>query len=459
MPNWESYLNDHCGRFIDELLHFLRIPSISTLPENAADVRHAATWVSDRLRAAGVENVEILETGGMPSVYGDWCHAQDKPTLLLYGHFDTQPVDPLELWTDPPFDPHIRDERIYARGASDDKGNMLLPILAVEALLAATGTLPVNVKFLLEGEEESGSPNLPAFVSRHAERLRCDWAVCADGTQRGEKEPAVLRGFKGLCALQIDVRGPGMDLHSGIYGGTVQNPLHALSRILASTHTADGRVLVDGFYDDVIPLAGTERELIAAVPCDDAAYRELLGVREVFGEPGYGTLERAWARPTLEINGMWGGFSGDGVKTVLPSQAHAKISCRLVPDQDPEKIAALVATHLESQRSPGVEISVTTGESPAWPYLMPVDHPGNRAAHIVLEKLYGRAPYYTRLGGTLPVCGILLDVLDIYTVTFSFGLEDENAHAPDEFFRLSSFARGQRAYCMLLEQTGAEASA
>ena len=454
MASWESYLDDHARRFVDELLEFLRIPSISTLPDHAGDVRRAATWVSDRLKAAGVEHVEVLETAGLPSVYGDWCHAAGRPTLLLYGHFDTQPVDPLELWTDPPFDPQIRDGRIYARGASDDKGNMLLPILAVEALLAATGTLPVNLKFLFEGEEESGSQHLHALISEHAQRLRCDWALCADGTQRGEEEPAILRGFKGMCALQVDVIGPSMDLHSGIYGGTVHNPLQALSQILASTHTEDGRVLVEGFYDDVIPLAGIERELIGEVPCDDAQYRALLGVAELFGEPGYSTLERAWARPTLELNGMWGGFSGDGVKTVLPSQAHAKITCRLVPDQNPLSIARRVAAHLEGHAAPGVTVSTSIEESLAWPYLMPVDHPGNRAAHLVLEKLYGRSPYYTRLGGSLPVCGILLDVLDIYTVTFSFGLEDENAHAPDEFFRLNSFERGQRAYCTLLEQTG-----
>ncbi len=459
MAGWESYLDDHAERFVDELLEFLRIPSISALPDNADDVRRAAVWVTDRLRAAGVENVEVLETEGLPSVYGDWFHAPGRPTLLIYGHFDTQPVDPVELWTDGPFDPQVRDGRIYARGSSDDKGNMLLPILAVEALLASTGGLPVNVKFLLEGEEESGSQHLPALVSKHQERLQCDWALCADGTQRGEEEPAVLRGFKGMCALQVDVTGPNMDLHSGIFGGTVHNPLHALSQMLASMHAEDGRVLVDGFYDDVIPLAGVEQDLIAEVPCDDAEYQALLGVAELFGEPGYTTLERAWARPTLEVNGMWGGFSGDAVKTVLPSQAHAKITCRLVPDQNPERISGLVADHLKNHRPPGVEVSVNIEESQAWPYLMPVDHPGNRAAHIVLEQLYGRPPYYTRLGGSLPVCGILLDVLDVYTVTFSFGLEDENAHAPDEFFRLSSFERGQRAYCMLLEQTGTTAAA
>ena len=374
--------------------------------------------------------------------------------MLIYGHFDTQPVDPVELWTSAPFDPQIRDERIYARGASDDKGNLLVPILAVEALLAAAGRLPVNVKFLLEGEEESGSRHLRELIARNRERLACDWAISADGTQRGEEEPAILRGFKGMCALQVCVKGPGTDLHSGIYGGTVHNPLHALSRLLASTHTEDGRVLVDGFYDDVMPLAGEERELIAAVPSDDAEFRALVGAPELFGEPGYSTLERAWARPTLEVNGMWGGFSGDGVKTVLPAEAHAKITCRLVPDQDPEKTARQVAAHLESRCPPGVEVSVDVEDASARPYLMPVDHPGTRAAHAALEALYGRAPYYTRLGGTLPVCGLLLELLDVYTVTYAFGLEDENAHAPDEFFRLSSFARAQRAYCLLLEQIG-----
>jgi acetylornithine deacetylase/succinyl-diaminopimelate desuccinylase-like protein len=452
MSDWQRYLDDNQARFLDELFDYLRIPSVSSLPEHAGDVVRAAQWVADRCGAAGIENVEIMPTGGHPVVYGDWLHAPGAPTVLIYGHFDVQPADPFDLWTTPPFEPEIRNGRIYARGASDDKGNSLIPVLAAEALLKTTGRLPVNVKFLFEGQEEIGSPQVPSFMERHRERLSSDLVISADGGQYGEEQPGLYIAFKGLCAVQIDVTGPDRDLHSGLCGGAVQNPIHALAEILESMHGGDGRIIVDGFYDSVVPLSETDRRQIAEVPHDDGAYKRWVGVDELFGEAGYTTIERAWARPTLEVNGIWGGFQGEGVKTVLPSEAHAKVTCRLVPDQDPGLIVKAIARHVADHTPPGVRVSVTPIEGSAPPYFMPADHPGNKVAAEVLTELYGTAPYHVRSGGTLPICSHFRDILGVYSLNFAFALEDEDIHSPNEFFRLASFEKGQRAYVMLLEK-------
>jgi acetylornithine deacetylase/succinyl-diaminopimelate desuccinylase-like protein len=454
MSSWQAYLDEHKDRFLDELLDFLRIPSVSALPEHAGDVAQAAEWVAARLRTAGVEGVQVLPTGGHPVVYGEWLHAPGKPTVLIYGHFDTQPADPLHLWTNPPFEPAVRDGRVYARGASDDKGNMLVPILAVEALLNSEGGTPVNLKFFFEGQEEIGSPQIPDFVAAHRDLLACDLALSSDGGQWSETEPAILVGLRGGCGVQIDVTGANSDLHSGMYGGAVQNPIHALVAILDSLRGADGRILVEGFYDSVAPLSDDDRARIAAVPFDLEELMDEVGVQELFGEAGYTPRERMWARPTLEINGIWGGFQGEGIKTVLPNEAHAKITCRLVPDQDPTTIAELIAAHVERQAPPGVQVTARRLGFTALPYLIPPDHPGNQAARAVLEEIYGRAAYDVRTGGSIPVCTLLLQQLGVYTVNFAFGLDDEHIHAPDEFFRLSSFERGQIAYCKLLHRLG-----
>lgn len=452
MSDWQRYLDDNQSRFLDELFDYLRIPSVSSLSEHAGDVVRAAEWVAARLRSAGIENVEIMPTGGHPVVSGDWLHAPGTPTVLIYGHFDVQPADPFDLWTSPPFAPEVRNGRVYARGASDDKGNSLIPILAAEALLKTTGRLPVNVKFLLEGQEEIGSPQLPAFLKKHRERLASDLVISADGGQHGEEQPALAIAFRGMCAVQIDVTGPDRDLHSGLCGGAVQNPIHALAGILESMHGGDGSVTVDGFYDEVVPLTEAERRQIAEVPHDDEAYKRWVGVDELFGESGYTTIERAWARPTLEVNGIWGGFLGEGVKTVLPSEAHAKVTCRLVPDQDPGHIADAIARHVAGHTPPGVRVAVTHLEGSAPPYLMPPDHPGNTVAAEVLTELYGTAPYFVRSGGSLPICSHFRNILGVYSLSFGFGLDDEDIHSPDEFFRLTSFVKGQRAYAMLLEK-------
>lgn len=452
MNNWETYLNDNQDRFLEELKDFVRIPSISSLPEHTEDVRVAGEWVMARLAAAGLENIEMMPTEGHPVVYADWLHAPGKPTVLIYGHFDVQPVDPLDLWDSPPFEPEVRDGRLYGRGASDDKGNMLVPILALEALLKSDGTLPVNIKCLFEGQEEIGSPHLPPFIAANKEKFTCDIIVSSDGGQWSEERGGIWLSTKGLCSLQIDVRGPNQDLHSGVHGGTLANPIHALSQIIASMRSPDGKILVEGFYDTVVDLSAEDRAKLAELPYDEDQVKIGMDVPALFGEPGYTTYERAWVRPTLELNGIWGGFQGDGVKTVLPSEAHAKITCRLVADQEPDAIFDRIKAHVAKNTPPGVTVTVTGHASKAFPYQMASDHPANQVAHAVLEEIYGKPPFYIRTGGSVPIYRLLLDNLGIYPLTFAFGLDDENLHAPNEFYRLKSFVRGQRAYCLLLNR-------
>ncbi len=449
---WETYLKEQQTSYQDELLQFLSIPSISALPEHADAVQQAARWVAKRLTSAGMENVQILPTAGHPVVYGEWLHAPGKPTVMIYGHFDTQPADPLELWTNPPFEPQVRDDRVYARGASDDKGNMLTPILAVEALLQAEGALPVNVKFFLEGQEEIGSPQLPDLIAQHRDLLACDLVLSADGGQHSEEQPALFVAFKGLTGVQIDVRGARTDLHSGIYGGAVVNPIHALVHILDTMRSPEGKILIEGFYDEVVPLTEEDRASIAAIPFNAQAYMQSIGVDALVSEPGYTPQEHLTARPTLEINGIWGGFQGEGVKTVLPNAAHAKITCRLVTNQNPATIADLISQHVKKHTPPGVQATVRPLPGAARAYLIPMDHWGNQAAAAVLQDVYGKKPYFMRLGGSIPVCELFLNTLGAYTVNFGFTLMDEQIHAPDEFFRLSSFRRGPVAYGKMLHQ-------
>jgi acetylornithine deacetylase/succinyl-diaminopimelate desuccinylase-like protein len=451
---WETYLKEQQPRYQEELLNFLSIPSVSALPEHAADVQQAARWVAARLIRAGLENVQVLPTDGHPVVYGESLHAPGKPTILIYGHFDTQPADPLELWTSPPFEPQIRADRVYARGASDDKGNMLIPILAVEALLHEEGILPVNVKFFLEGQEEIGSPHLRPLIEKERKRLACDFVVSADGGQHSEDQPSLLVAFKGLAGVQIDVRGARTDLHSGVYGGAVANPIHALVQILDSMRSPEGKILVESFYDAVVPLSAEDRSAIAAVPFDEKEYKEAIGVDALLAEPGYTPQEHLAGRPTLEVNGIWGGFQGEGTKTVLPNEAHAKITCRLVVNQEPATIVNLLTKHVECHTPPGVRVSVRPLPGAANPYLIPMDHWGNQAAGAVLSEVYGKAPFATRSGGSIPVCGLFLSLLGAYTVNFAFGLMDEQIHAPNEFFRLNNFRRGQVAYGKLLHRLG-----
>lgn len=453
MMKWQAYINENEDRFVEELLAFIRIPSVSALPEHAGDMQHVAEWVAARLQAAGVENTAVMPTEGHPAVYGDWLHAgEDKPTILLYGHMDVQPVDPLDLWDSPPFEPVIKDDRIYARGASDDKGGMITPILAVEALLQTEGRLPVNVKFCFEGEEEIGSAHMDSFLAEHKEKFACDLVLTADGLLWDEDRPMLLLGLRGLCALDIHVKGPHSDLHSGLHGGVLHNPIEALSRIVTSLRAPDGKIAVAGFYDDVVEMSDSVRAEIAGVPRDDEQYRRDLGIPEFFGEPGYTTQERNWIRPTLELNGIWGGFQGEGTKTVIPSEAHAKITCRLVADQDPIKVREAIKTHIEKHAPPGVQVTVAMEDQAAYPYLMSADHPGNVIAGEVLTGLFGQPPYRVFVGGSIGISTSFLNHLGANMVNFGWSTGDENLHAPNEFFRLKNFRRGMAGYCKILHR-------
>jgi len=450
----EAYLDGRHERMLGQLLDFLRIPSVSTDPARRPDIDAAARWVAARLAEAGPFGVEVMETAGHPVVYAEWLGAPGRPTLLVYGHYDVQPPDPLDEWRSPPFAPEIREGRIYARGVSDDKGPMFIPIKVAEAFFAIDASLPVNLKFLIEGEEEIGSPHLEEFVAAHAERLRADYALSADGAMWRIDEPSLTAGSRGLVALDVEVRGPRTDLHSGRHGGAVRNPLHALAALVAGLHRADGTVAVDGFYDAVRAASDEERRDMAALPFDEDGYRAAVGVPELYGERGYNTLERQWVRPTLEVNGLYGGYQGAGSKTVIPAVAHAKISCRLVPDQAPADVLRLVTRHLEGHAPAGVTVRVTPRPGGAPAYRIDPEHPGLRVAHQVLRELYGTKPATVLMGGTLPVSEMFRRVLGIDTVYFSFSTADEDFHAPNEFFRLSRFHDGLAAWAAYWRTAG-----
>lgn len=452
---WQEYLTENNPRFVEELLDFVRIPSVSADEAYAEDVARAGHWVSARLSAAGMENVVVMPTAGHPVVYADWLHAgADKPTVLIYGHFDVQPAEPFDLWDTPAFEPVVRHGCVFGRGASDDKGGMLIPILSVEAMLMTTGKLPVNVKFFLEGQEEIGSPDLPDFVAEHRDKFSCDMIFSADGLQWTADEPNLVTALKGLVGLEITVTGPAADLHSGLHGGGVANPLQCLSQLLTSLKGADGRILVDGFYDDVVDLTVEDRAAIERVPFNEAEYATELGVPEVFGEVGFSTRERIWGRPTLELNGLTGGHQGPGTKTVLPSKASAKITCRLVANQTPDQIFELIKAHVDRNLPTGVTADVARLAGSADPFLVPGGHNASQAAGEVLREVYGKEPYVIRVGGSIPVMTMFLRELGVHGVMFGFSVGDENLHAPNEFFRLANFDRGQTAYCRLLEVLG-----
>lgn len=452
----ESWLDREQPRYVAELMELIRIPSVSAKPENIPDVRRAAEWVAARVAAAGMENARVMPTAGHPVVYADWLHAgADRPTVLIYGHFDVQPAEPFDLWTSAPFEPEIRDGCIWGRGASDDKGGMMTPILAVEALLATRGRLPVNVKFFFEGQEEIGSPDLPDFVAAEAGLLKADMIFSADGLQWAPGQPQIVDALKGMVSLEIVVAGPRSDQHSGMHGGGIANPAMALAQILASMKSADGLVTVDGFYDDVLPLSDEVRASIARIPYDEAEYLAESGAPAVFGEPGYSTRERLWARPTLDVNGLTSGWQGAGSKTVLPAEARAKITCRLVAAQVPERVFDTIAAHVARHAPAGVTARVERNPGRADPFQMPAGHNAAAVAREVLAEVYGCEPYRTRLGGSIPVLTTLLDVLGVHAVMFGFSHGDENLHAPDEFFRLAVWRKGQTAYVRLLEKLGA----
>ena len=452
---WDSYLAEHHDEHFAELVELLKIPRISTSPERKGDMIEAADWVAARLSAAGVPEVEILPTAGHPNVLGKWHAASGKPTVLVYGHFDVQPVDPLNLWESEPFDPQIRDGLMYARGIADMKTNLLTLIQAVEALAKTTGQPPVNLTFLFEGEEEIGSPNLPGIVIAERERLKCDVALSADGGMESSEQPALLVGLKGICAMQIDLRTASSDLHSGMYGAAVPNAVQMLVQLADTFHTDDGRVAVDGFYDTVRDLTSQERTEFAEIPFDEEQFKAEAGVSTLWGEEAYTVTERSWARPTLDMNGIWGGFQGIGTKTVTPAEAHLKITCRLVVDQEPAEIVKLVQAHVVKYCPPGVTANVVVQEMGSGPYAIRRDNPTLQVAGRVMEEIYGRKPWVVRSGGSVPITRVFLRELGVETVTIGFGLPGSHIHAPNEWFKVSDFDRAREVYAAFFAALGA----
>jgi len=449
LQNVLTHLETHHASILTELIDFASIPSVSTDPAHAADMESACQWVATALKSAGGFDVRTIKTAGNPVVYAEWLGAPGKPTILVYGHYDVQPPDPLEKWHDPPFTPTVRDGKLYARGVSDDKGPMLIPIKVAQAFFAVTGGLPLNVKCMFEGEEEIGSPSLDAFIREHKDLLAADVVVSADGAMWRINEPSLTVASRGLAGLEITLTAASKDLHSGRHGGAVANPLNAMARLIASLHDSSGRVAVGGFYDAVQELSQAERKDIAALPFDDAGYLAQVGAPATFGEPGYSTLERQWTRPTLDVNGMWGGYQGPGQKTVIPTEAHAKITCRLVADQDPDEIVRLVTHHLESNVPAGTRLRITAGDHGARPYRIAADHFALAAAAEALEAVYGVEPFVVSMGGTVPISELFKRHMGIDTVFFSFSTADEDYHAPNEFFRIHRLNEGLAAWARL----------
>ena len=440
-------LADNQDRYLRDLTEFVAIPSVSTDPARAADVRRAAEWVAERLRKAGPIDVEMWETPHHPAVFGRWNGAPGAPTVLIYGHCDVQPADPVELWHSPPFVLTERNGRLYGRGVSDDKASMLLPILAAEAFFLAGEKPPVNLRFLFEAEEEIGSVDLPDLVCARRDALACDVALSADGGMWRPEAPSITVSSRGLAALSFTVQGPGHDLHSGRHGGGLANPLHAAARLIASLHD-EGRVAVEGFYDDVEEIEPALMKALERLPFDEKKYLDEVGAPAGFGEPGYGTLARQWYRPTVEVNGLYGGYQGPGGKTVLPSEAHVKLTCRLVPKQRPDDVIAKVRRHLERHCPPGVTLTTEEGHegAGATAYRVSPESPAVRAAAETLTEVFGQAPEIVGMGGTVPIVTTFRDVLGVDTVFFSFSVADENIHAPDEFYRPERFRLGLQAW-------------
>jgi acetylornithine deacetylase/succinyl-diaminopimelate desuccinylase-like protein len=447
-----KYLDDNRQRQLDELLELLRIPSVSTEAKHAADTRKAALAVRQKLDSLGFSS-ELHETPLHPVVYGEYHAGSDLPTVLVYGHYDVQPPEPLEGWHTPPFEPVVRDGRVYARGASDDKGQFLAHIMAAEALLATTGTLPVNLKFLIEGEEEVGSPSLDAFIDKNRELLAADAIIVSDGAMIAPDTPSLTYGLRGLAYIEVHLRSAGRDLHSGAFGGAAPNPLSILSRIIAQLHDSDGRVTVPGFYDDVTPVSEEERQLLQQVPFNEEKFLGQAGIRTTSGEKAYSVLERIWTRPTLDVNGISGGFQGEGSKTVIPATAMAKISCRLVPGQDHRVIARLLGEHIRALTPEGIEVEVINLNG-AQPAITPLDSTAVTAAADALESVYGRKPAFIRTGGTIPVINTFQQQLGVPVVLFDLGLETDNLHAPNEHFSLADYYRGIHASALMLLNLG-----
>ncbi|MBI4428064.1 MAG: dipeptidase [Ignavibacteriales bacterium] len=438
-----SFVESNKDRYLSELKDFLAIPSVSSQSEHNKDTRACAEWVASQMRTIGMNNVQIFETPGHPIVYCDWLAAAGKPTVLFYGHYDVQPVDPVNLWTSPPFEAAIRGENLYARGSADDKGQVYIHLKAIESYMKNSGNLPVNIKMIIEGEEEVGSANLDNFVKGKKDLLKADLVLISDSAMFARGVPSVCYGLRGLAYMEVEVTGSKSDLHSGSFGGSVHNPIQALSETISMLHDKNGRIAIKGFYNDVRPLSKAERTAYKKLPWNDKKYAKDLGAKQLYGEKGYTTLERLWARPTLECNGIWGGYTGEGAKTVLPAKAFAKISMRLVPDQSSDRAAKLFERQIKriAPKTVDVKVRALHGGEPA---ITPIDSPGVQAAVAALEKGFGKKPLYQREGGSIPIVVQFKRILGLDTVLLGFGLPDENAHAPDEHINLDNFFGGIR---------------
>lgn len=437
------YIEANKDVFLNELKEFLSIPSISAQSDHNTDVRLCAKWISDQMYSIGMHDVRIFETSGHPIVYCEWMGAPDSPTVLFYGHYDVQPVDPLNLWTSPPFEATIRGKNIYARGSVDDKGQVLIQLKSIEAYMKNFGNLPINIKMLIEGEEEIGSVNLNEFLREHKDLLKADFALISDTSMFKEGVPSVCYGLRGLALMEMEVTGPVYDLHSGSFGGSIHNPIQALCEIIAALHDKNGKVTIPGFYEDVLPLKDSEREELRNLPHNDKIFEEELGVKKLYGEKGFNTLERLWTRPTLECNGIWGGYTGEGAKTVLPSKAYAKMSMRLVPNQEPVKMATIFSKYIKHIAPETIKVRVSSFAG-SEPVITAKDTLWIKAVVSALEKGFGAKPVYQREGGSIPVVAQLKKILNLDPVLVGFGLPDANAHAPDEHLNLDNFFGGMR---------------
>ena len=451
-----DFIHTNRDRYISELKQYLAIPSISALPDHAGDVRKCAEWTAEEMRRIGMENVRLVETPGNPIVYGDWLHATaadggPAPTMLFYGHYDVQPVDPLDLWESPPFEATVRDGEIYARGAADDKGQVFMHFKAIEAHLKKSGSLPINIKVVVEGEEEVGSKNLDDFVRANKPLLKSDVVVISDSAMFDRGVPSICYSLRGLVYFQIDLRGTKSDLHSGVFGGAVVNPAMALAQLLTLIKDKSGRIRIPGFYDDVRPLSEEERAAWRELPFNEKKYRKDLGAPKLAGEKEYSVLERVWARPTFEVNGVLSGFTGDGAKTVIPAVAMAKVSMRLVPDQHPDKIADLFEAHVRKVASKAVELKITRMHG-GKPWITEYRNPYVQAAGRAIEQGFGKAPVFCREGGSIPVVSTFQEELGVPAVLFGVGLPDENAHAPNERLDLGNFHNGIVASAILYDE-------
>jgi len=439
--NVTELINDNELRYLEELKEFVRIPSVSADPDRQKEVLSCANWVRDQLESIGLDNAEVMETDGHPAVYAEWVRDEKKPTALIYGHYDVQPEDPVELWDSPPFEPTVRNGGLYGRGTVDDKGQILLHMKAVEALMQSEGSLPINIKFIIEGEEEVGSPNLVPLIKNNVEKLLADLVLISDSHMFAKGLPSICYGLRGLVYFELTVEGTKSDLHSGTFGGAVINPANALAVIISKLKDENGRIQIPGIYDDVLELTDAEKEEFEKLPYDDEKYREALGAPALFGEKGFSTLERTWARPTLDVNGIIAGYTGEGAKTVIPAKASAKISLRLVPNQVPSKIEKLFESYINEITPDAVKVTIESLHN-GMPYISPADNPIFDTVREALKKGFGADAVLMREGGSIPIVTHFAEILNTPVLLIGFGLPDENAHAPNEWIDLENFQKG-----------------